>query len=72
MDNNFTADDIKEIIRISDLLMRPYALILHPDDAEVIRDGFPEIEKEFVLQVSPYQERGKCILFRRKDIEQIW
>ena len=64
--------DIKEVVHKMDLINRPYVLFLNPDDAETVKVLSPEIEKEFVLQVNPCLENGKCIVMKREDLEKIY
>lgn len=66
-----TVEELKSAIHKFDLATRPCIIFLHPDDAEVLKKDLPDIEKSIVIQSTPYAEKGKCYLMKRKDLE-LW
>lgn len=64
-----TVEELKFAIHKFDLVSRPCVIFIHPDDAELLKKSFPDIEKSIVIQATSYVERGKCYLAKRKDLE---
>lgn len=64
-----TKEEFMLLIRKADLMLRPKAVIMHPDTAEAVRAERPEIDKEYVVCTSPYVDKSRCYLIDRADIE---
>lgn len=64
-----TLEKIIQTIKKMDLLIRPYIVFLHPDDAEAIRVAEPKIEDKIVIQATPFVEKGKGLIVKREEYE---
>ncbi len=61
-----TIEDIKKTLDDYDKICRPLIVFLNPEDAELLREAFPNIEKEVVFRETISVERGKCYCVERK------
>ena len=64
-----TVDDIKKMIEKYDKLCRPNIAFMNPEDAKMVKECLPDIEKEIVIAERPGIERGKCYIMERKELE---
>ena len=64
-----TLEEIIQTIKKMDLLIRPYIVFLHPDDAEAIRAAEPKIEDKIVIQATLFVEKGKGLIIKREEYE---
>lgn len=65
-----TSNDIKQALHKADLSMRPWIVFINPVQAKALRDAFPKIEEEFVIQETEFVEIGKAIAIERKKMEE--
>lgn len=64
-----SVDEIKRTLHDIDMVKRPYVAFLNPDDAAVIKNTFPNIEDELLIEESKEIECGKGIVIERKKLE---
>ncbi len=64
-----TKEEFMLLVRKADLMLRPTAVVMHPDTAEALRAEWPEIDNEYVVCTSPYVDKSQCYLIDRADIE---
>lgn len=67
MNGKITIEEIIETLEKVDETVRPFILYLNPEDAELLRNTWPNIEKRFVFRVSHEIEHGKCFVIERHD-----
>lgn len=68
-DKEIALDELKKAIHKYDLIIRPYIAFMNPDDVELLKKFNPFIEKKIVLQPTPWIEKGKVYVMKRKDLE---
>lgn len=66
-----TIEEFEQALHKADLVLRPSIVFLNPDDAEAVKEAFPRIEEEIVIQSSHYVEKGKGIVMKREDLD-LW
>lgn len=64
------SDEIKQVIDKYDKLCRPNIVFMNPEDAKMVKECLPDIEKEIVIVKRPGVERGKCYMMERKELEK--
>lgn len=69
MSDLMSIDNIEKALHKADLAMRPYIIYIHPEDAETLAEAFPNIDKDFLIQLTPFMERGNCIIAKREELE---
>ena len=62
-------DELKKAMHKYDLIVRPYIAFMNPDDVELFKKVNPFIEKKIVLQPTPWIEKGKVYVMKRRDLE---
>lgn len=70
MDKETLAEEIKKAIHTVDLVNRPYAVFLNPEDYEKILKAMPDAQDKVVLISSEAIEKGQAIQFDRVELEK--
>lgn len=70
MDSKTIVEEIKKAIHTVDLVNRPYAVFLNPEDYEKILKAMPDAQERVVLIPDEIIEKGKAYQFDRKELEK--
>lgn len=70
MDSKMIVEEIKKAIHTVDLVNRPYAVFLNPEDYEKILKAMPDAQERVVLIPDELIEKGKAYQFDRKELEK--
>ena len=65
-----TIDAIKKTIEEWDRILRPWVVIMNPEDAKLLREGLPDLDERVVVQESVAVNRGKFYLIERKKFDE--
>lgn len=65
---NFTAEALREAVARVDVMLRPYAVVCNPINADIIEK---ELGKQFKVLVTPACEEGKGYLIDRKQFDKL-
>ena len=72
MDSKTLAEEIKKAIHTVDLVNRPYAVFLNPEDYEKILKVMPDAQERVVLVPNEAIEKGKAFQIEREKLEKLW
>ena len=64
-----TIEEIKRTLHKADLALRPWIVFASPSDAKAIKEAFPRIEEEVIIQETEAIENGKAIAIEREKLE---
>ncbi len=65
---NFTAEALREAVARVDVMLRPYAVVCNPINADIIEK---ELGKQFKVLATPACEEGKGYLVDRKQFDKL-
>ena len=65
-----TINDIKKAIQEYDKICRPFIVCLNPEDANLLREGLPDLDKRVVVAENIALERGTVYVIERKKIDE--
>lgn len=65
-----TIEEIKRELHKADLALRPNIVFVNPSDAKTIKDAFPEIDKEIVIEETEFVEQGKAYVIDRRKWDE--
>ena len=72
MDSKMIVEEIKKAIHTVDLVNRPYAVFLNPEDYEKILKAMPDAQERVVLVPNEAIEKGKAFQIEREKLEKLW
>lgn len=72
MDSKMIVEEIKKAIHTVDLVNRPYAVFLNPEDYEKILKAMPDAQERVVLVPNEAIEKGKAFQIDREKLEKLW
>lgn len=72
MDKETLVKGIKKAIHTVDLVNRPYAVFLNPEDYEKILESMPDAQEKVVLIPNEVIEKGKAYQIEREKLEKLW
>lgn len=64
-------DDIRYMLNKADLILRPQALLVNPQDRKLITDGIPDIEDRVKIYETNIIDSGTCYLIERKYLDTL-
>lgn len=70
MNSKTLAEEITKALHTVDLVNRPYAVLLNPEDYEKILKAMPDAQERVVLIPDELIEKGKAYQFDRKELEK--
>lgn len=70
MDSKTLAEELKKAIHTVDLVNRPYAVFLNPEDYKKVLEAMPDAQERVVLIPDELVEKGKAYQFDRKELEK--
>lgn len=62
-------NDLNKLLTRCDLLMRPYALVIAPENKEQILEAMPHLQDKMKIIVCGLVEKDKCYLMERAAID---
>ena len=65
-----TIDDIKKTIDEWDKILRPCIVFMNPEDAEILREGLPDLDERVVVKETIAIDRGKFICIEREKFDE--
>ena len=70
MDSKTIVEELKKAIHTVDLMNRPYAVFLNPEDYKKVLEAMPDAQERVVLIPDEIIEKGKAYQFDRKELEK--
>ena len=65
-----TIENIKKTLKEWDRMLRPWVVFMNPKDAEILREGLPDLNERVVVQESIAIDRGKIICIEREKLDE--
>lgn len=72
MDSKTLVEEIKKAIHTVDLVNRPYAVFLNPEDYKKVLEAMPDAQERVVLVPNEVIEKGKAFQIEREKLEKLW
>lgn len=72
MDSKTLVEEIKKAIHTVDLVNRPYAVFLNPEDYKKVLEAMPDAQERVVLVPDEVIEKGKAFQIEREKLEKLW
>lgn len=72
MDSKTLVEEIKKAIHTVDLVNRPYAVFLNPEDHKKVLEAMPDAQERVVLVPNEVIEKGKAFQIKREKLEKLW
>lgn len=65
-----TSEEIKQALEKMDVLLRPFAIVCNPVDANLFKEALPDLDERMKLYTSSVIDPGQAYIINRSQLEK--